>query len=468
MPLAVLALSLASLWPHLPAQTEYRLRERDILRVRYFLGIEGIPNPGLEAITQAFTQPVELEIPPGGIVAFPLIGNLHAEGKTVTELSREITESLRKRFPTAECVLILSRVQPLFFSIIGEVQKGGQFPLPPGLTLREALALAGGTLQRPETLQATLFRNGKPYKTFDLYALSAQDDPTARETILHGDVISVHTRRQARIWVSGAGVTAGEQMLEEGWGIKELLARVLQAPTERREQLQVVVVRRGERVFQSSVYDVEAHRSPNFALQEGDFVSFLMPETLRVWVLGAVNVPGQYDIPKPGTLSHALAHAGGLRPDGTARHVTLLRSKKQLTLDALSPEGMNAELQNGDIILVSENMRRIAVFGEVYRPGVYFLRDEMEATVADAIGMAGGLTKRGPANRVSILRVQENGTVQRIPVDFGRFLQRGEKDYNPPVLPGDIIMIGETPRIDVQNIVSVIVGLLGLRNLFRP
>ncbi len=467
MPLFVLTLALVSLSSHLPAQAEYRLREGDLLRVRYLLGIEGIPNPSLEMMAQAFTQPVELEIPPGGITTFPLIGNLQAEGKTIPQLSSEITASLKKRFPQAECVLVLARVQPLFFSIIGEVQKGGQFPLHDGLTLREALALAGGTLRRPETLQATLFRDGKPYKTFDLYTLTAQDDPTAREVIQHKDVISVHTRRQARIWVSGVGVSAGEQMLEEGWGVKEIIASALQAPNERREQLQVVVVRNGERVFQSSVYDVEANRLPNFSLQEGDFVSFLTPETMRIWVLGAVNAPGQYDIPKPGVLSHALAHAGGIRPDGTARHITLLRKKEQVSLDALSSEGMNTELQNGDIVIVSENTRRIAVLGEVHRPGVYFLRDEMETSVADAIGMAGGLTKRGPANRVSILRIDEKGTVQRIPVDFGRFLQRGEKASNPPVLPGDILMIGETPRIDVQNIVSVIVGLLALRNLFR-
>lgn len=465
--MTIFTVSLISLLTHLYPQTEYKLREGDILRVRYLLGIEGIPSTSLETLANAFSQPVELEIPPGGIVTFPMIGSLQAVGKTVPELSHEITTLLRKRFFQAECVLVLSRVQPLFFSIIGEVQKGGQFALHTGLTLREAIALAGGTLRRPETLQATLFRNGKAYRTFDLYALSAEDDPDGREPIVHGDVISVHTRRQARIWVSGTGITGGEQMLEEGWGVKELISSTLQAPTERREQLQIVVIRRGERVFQSSVYDVEANRTKNFALQEGDFVSFLTPETMRVWVLGAVNAPGQYDIPKPGTISHALAHAGGVRLDGSARHITLLRNKEKISLDALIAEGMNRELLNGDIVIVSENMRRVAVLGEVNRPGVYFLRDEMEASVADAIGMAGGLTKRGPANRVSILRIDDKGALQRIPVDFGRFLQQGEQAFNPPVLPGDIIMVGETPRIDVQNIVSVIVGLLGLRNLFR-
>ncbi len=443
----------------LAAAEPYRLKPGDFIKIRLVLGVEGLVPVG--------PSEMELEIPPGGEITVPYAGAIQASGRTAVALQDHIASTLRPRFPYSQCFVLLTKVRPTYFSIIGEVSEGGQFALPDKLTLREAIALAGGLSLRPERLQAAIFRDGKLRETFDLYNVGATDDSAGSLLIEPGDVISIQTLRQLRVWSSGLTRQPGTSMVETGTSITEFVSAIaLPGQEDLREQIIVTLSRQGVEVLRSSLLQIETGRAPNFELKDGDFVSLALPETHRVWVFGSVENPGQKDVPVGSPITRAIANSGGLSTDASLRDVRVIRGDQTITVDLRSNvEGIPIEA--GDLIVVSTNTRRVAVMGEVNTPGLFTMRDDDEMHLSDAIGMAGGLTKRGPANRLSIIRVLPDGDVSTISVDFSKYLKDGDPSANPVLVTGDIIFAGETPRIEFEKIVSAVLSAAGIANILR-
>lgn len=89
----------------------------------------------------------DYQIDGSGMLQFPLIGPVHAGGMTADELQRAITSKLSPgylRNPSVSVAVINYRP----FSIIGEVNKAGAFPYVNGMTVLDAVALAGGFTYR--------------------------------------------------------------------------------------------------------------------------------------------------------------------------------------------------------------------------------------------------------------------------------------------------------------------------------
>jgi polysaccharide export outer membrane protein len=96
----------------------------------------------------------EYSLTPAGNVAFPLIGLVHAEGKSIEDLQDAITAKLAAGYvndPRVSAEVILFRP----YYILGEVNHPGAFPFAVGLTLDQAVAAAGGFTYRRAGSQRT-------------------------------------------------------------------------------------------------------------------------------------------------------------------------------------------------------------------------------------------------------------------------------------------------------------------------
>jgi exopolysaccharide production protein ExoF len=92
----------------------------------------------------------EYTVTPDGVVSLPLIGNIKASGLRLNDLANEISEHLQQRSKGSELVLTAVEVaQHRPFAIMGDVQRPGEYPYQPGLTVVEAISIAGG-YYRPE------------------------------------------------------------------------------------------------------------------------------------------------------------------------------------------------------------------------------------------------------------------------------------------------------------------------------
>ena len=109
---------------------EYRLGISDRLKIK----VQEWPDLGGEYTVTA-----------DGSVSLPLIGDINAAGLHVKELARKISDRLQQRAGGAErpfAAIEIIQFRP--FSIIGDVQRPGEYPYRPGLTVLQAIGVAGG------------------------------------------------------------------------------------------------------------------------------------------------------------------------------------------------------------------------------------------------------------------------------------------------------------------------------------
>lgn len=85
---------------------------------------------------------------------------------------------------------------------------------------------------------------------------------------------------------------------------------------------------------------------------------------------------------------------------------------------------------------------KISILGQVAKPGVYELRDKL--TVTEAIALAGGLTSLADANRIKIIRIENDGKEKTILVRVKDILKKGRKSQDILLQPNDIVVVPET------------------------
>jgi len=116
-------------------QSSYRLALGDKVKVTVF----GEPD-----------MSGEFQVNDNGNIAIPLAGDVAAVNRTTTELKSMIVQTLHGRYVKNPRVTVeISSYRP--FNVIGEVKNAGQYPYRPGLTVRDAIAMAGGYTYRADT-----------------------------------------------------------------------------------------------------------------------------------------------------------------------------------------------------------------------------------------------------------------------------------------------------------------------------
>ncbi len=99
-------------------------------------------------------------ITPDGRISFPIIGTLHAEGLSVSKLEKIVNEKYKVFVANLHCNIILLEISQSQLFIFGEVTSPGAYNLTSDkLTLLDALALAGGTLDSAKLKEVVIFRN---------------------------------------------------------------------------------------------------------------------------------------------------------------------------------------------------------------------------------------------------------------------------------------------------------------------
>src|SRR5207247_3913822 len=140
---------------------------------------------------------------PDGKISFPLIGDVAATGLTTSQFERAVgtmlTEQARLKVSPSVTAQI-KEFRPFF--IVGDVQKPGAYPFHPGLTVLQAVSVAGG-----------FFRFSDP----GLLRLE-------RDAILHGGELAILKEKLQALTVRGARhggerVGAGGSSGRDGGGL---------------------------------------------------------------------------------------------------------------------------------------------------------------------------------------------------------------------------------------------------------
>ncbi|WP_072376828.1 polysaccharide biosynthesis/export family protein [Hyphomicrobium sp. NDB2Meth4] len=122
------------------AQEPYNLGPQDKVRVMVFEW-----RPSRDEIFAWSALNAEYTVGPSGNLALPLIGDVPAAGVTTEELSKRIGQRLRDRMGLAtapDTAVEVTIFRP--FYVAGSVEKPGEYPYRPGLTVLQAVSISGG------------------------------------------------------------------------------------------------------------------------------------------------------------------------------------------------------------------------------------------------------------------------------------------------------------------------------------
>lgn len=121
-------------WAHAaePIEQNYRLAAGDHILIRVY---------GEDDMT------VDTRLGDSCIISYPFLGDINARGMTVSDLTQRIVRGLKGPYLVDPNVSIdILEYRPFFLN--GEVSKPGAIPYQPGMTLRKAVAMAGGFTER--------------------------------------------------------------------------------------------------------------------------------------------------------------------------------------------------------------------------------------------------------------------------------------------------------------------------------
>jgi polysaccharide export outer membrane protein len=133
---------------------------------------------------------------PDGTVAFPLVGTLHAAGKTVGQLQDEIKDGLQKAIPDAPVTVVVKDALGNVVDVIGQVTKPGEFVAGHPLTVMQALSMAGGLTPYASERRISIVRHNRDGKDehieFPYYEDILDGKNLDKDFVLHpGDVVLV-------------------------------------------------------------------------------------------------------------------------------------------------------------------------------------------------------------------------------------------------------------------------------------
>jgi protein involved in polysaccharide export with SLBB domain len=142
--LLLVFLLVSALSPAAETLSDYRLGSGDRIQIQVF------DEEGLS---------MEVRLSDAGTLSYPFLGELRVSGNTVNQLEAQIVTGLKGDYLVDPKVNV-SVIEYRPFYINGEVDGPGGYPYQPGLTLRKAIALAGGFTERASKTKITVLSEG--------------------------------------------------------------------------------------------------------------------------------------------------------------------------------------------------------------------------------------------------------------------------------------------------------------------
>jgi len=270
-------------WLAGPADAQYRIGAEDVLHI-VVLG-----HKDLE---------MDVTVQPDGGISFPMAGEVVAAGKTITQLSQELTQKIRALIRDAVVGVTVKEVNSYKLFLVGAVLRPGTYRTRSETTLLQLLSLGGGPMAWAELAQVYIVRKDQKI-AINGKKLLDEGDPSQNPVLLAGDTV----------------VVPGTPRLPGAFGV-----------------------------------------GPVGGLGPGRAA---LPS---VYVLGQVLRPGAIPLVGDLKVVQALAMAGGFTPFASPSRVTVIREEgaKRVTLPVdvnaiLKGEGaQDVQLQVGDVIHVPE------------------------------------------------------------------------------------------------------------------
>jgi len=200
-------------------QGDYRIGPEDMLQITLY----NVPG---DASSTPRTNAVRVS--QAGVISLPLLGEVLVTGSTVSGLEEKLRQLYDKYLHNPQVGVLVSDFRQKV-SIIGAVQKPGEFVISGPKTLIDLLSMAGGVTPAAGT-QVHLYRrapNGHENYVIDLLVLASNpgsyNDKNINQPVQPGDVVNVP--QAGMFFVYGAVKTPGSYPIDRRYTLKQALAK---------------------------------------------------------------------------------------------------------------------------------------------------------------------------------------------------------------------------------------------------
>lgn len=399
-----------------------------------------VNRPGLYELKgeRTVSQLIELA---GGLNALAFRGRLQIERivennrQVVFESSLEETREKEVDLRSGDILKVFQIVQDRrTVRIYGAVHRDGEFGFTPGMTIKDLIALSGGTkrfayLKEAELSRRFITETGPRVEKVSVDLEKAMEgDPQSNLALQESDQIFV---RSIPEWESYTQVSILGEVRFPG----------------------IYTARKGERL--SSLIERAGGFTSNAYIRGAVFNRNSVRESQQK-MLDESIARLERDLITQGAASAAISSSGEelrareaeiRRVQELVEKLKSLKAQGRMVLEISSPESMkntlsDIELENGDSLTVPRNPRTVHALGSVFNQATFVYDKSKE--VADYITMAGGYTESADKDRIYIMKV--NGSAVR--PDSGRFFLFSDSAVSsttgkPLLESGDTIVVPE-------------------------
>ena len=169
-----------------PSVSEYRIGPLDVL---------DISAPSVPDLTRT------VRVTAAGEISLPLLGVVHAGGRTAFELQQDIDRRLAAYVRSPDVSVFVKEYTSERITVEGEVNQPGIYPIVGKTTLLQAIALARGTSPIARLARVAVFRNIQGQPRAAVFNLDAIRNGKATDPEIFGnDVVEINTSRAKELF----------------------------------------------------------------------------------------------------------------------------------------------------------------------------------------------------------------------------------------------------------------------------
>jgi polysaccharide biosynthesis/export protein len=406
-----------------------------------------------------------------GRVTLPEAGPLLVSGKSLGEVQLAVQKAIGTEFRDTQADVSVSRLRTIRVYVVGEVEEPGAYDISSLSTALNALVAAGGATARGSLRNLKHMRGREEIERIDAYDLLLRGVTPDAKTFQNGDTLMVPplgpqvtvtgmVRRPAIYELNG------EKTVED---VLELSGGILPAAALRHVEVQRLEAHE-KRTMLSLNLSPDNASSPqlsSFKVQDGDEIHIfpIAPYNQdEIYLQGHVLRPGRYSYQPEMKLTDLVSSYKDILPEPAAHYAEIIRLNPpdfhpavvSFDLAAALKDPTNAPtLEPLDTVRIFsrfdfEPAPTVSVVGEVRSPGTY--RTSGQASLRDAVYLAGGLTPDAALDTAQLFRVNPDGTSKVFSVNLREALA-GNAGDNILLQPRDRLLVHRnTLQVDPNTI----------------
>lgn len=273
------------------------------------------------------------QVDDAGNIKLPLINVVSVLNLTEQQAADKIQVLLKKYYIDPQVTVVIVERAERFITVMGAVKKPGKTPILPDVPVYVLeVVQAAEPLDNADLTRVLLRKSGATTETaINLDEMLKTADPTARQQLHPGDVVTVSAKPTMSVFVVGSVVKAGAYELQTGGTLREALAAA-GGITPDADTTRVTIRHEGssEEIHITYADAMSSDPAKQVTMSANDRILVpVVQDPTYFSVMGGVTKPGTYPLVGRMRLSEAISAAGGFKIEtAKKRDIKVLRQAK--------------------------------------------------------------------------------------------------------------------------------------------